>query len=110
MAALDAAMTKPRPVTTTTSSITHTADGDQFGRSGNPAGWLARRSREYLGAPHRTSLLRRRAIESSSHDNDADNAGRNRATSVPGLLAQRRGSFESGERADAVDHRVSNVS
>ena len=30
MAALDAAMTKPRPVSTITRSMTHSADGDQY--------------------------------------------------------------------------------
>jgi hypothetical protein len=30
MAALDAAMTKPRPVIMTTRSMTHSADGDQY--------------------------------------------------------------------------------
>src|SRR5215831_6462023 len=58
IAALDPAMTKPRPVSTTTRSMTHSAD---------------------------------------------------RAAGVAGLLAQRGGCFEPGERGDAVDHRVSDV-
>jgi hypothetical protein len=38
MAALNTAMTKPRPVSTTTRSITHTADGDQYRLVRYPSG------------------------------------------------------------------------
>ena len=38
MAALTAAMTKPRPVSTTTRSMTHSADGDQYRLVRYPSG------------------------------------------------------------------------
>ena len=45
MAALDAAMTKPRPVSTITRSMTHSAEGDQYRlvRSPSGLGWAMNR-------------------------------------------------------------------
>ena len=51
MAALEAAMTKPRPVSTTTRSMTHSADGDQYLLVRSPSGLGCAMRREMPSRP-----------------------------------------------------------
>src|SRR5271169_4615986 len=48
-------------------------------------------------------------IENARRDDDADSACGDGATRVPRLLTERGGRLETGERGDAVDHRIRDV-
>jgi hypothetical protein len=94
----------------------HEVDNPQRGRRPVPAGEIAQRAglpgeaedivpsrAERLGADDQH-------VEKAGHDHDADRAGGDGAARVPGLLAERGRGLKAGERGNAVNQRVGDVS